>query len=65
MEVLPILDQHNVKKYVGIPDCLTMTGTSYKKCFKYDGIPLTELMNENALSCCECTWFNFVHSKYY
>ena len=53
-----------------------------KICFQYFSLPLTELINENALwlaanlstvpfldifdcSCCECTRFKFVHSKFY
>ena len=35
---------------MGIPNCLTMDSTSYKNCFQYAGVPLTELINENALS---------------
>ena len=40
----------NVRTYVGITNCLTIAGTSYKKWFKYAGIPLMKLINENALS---------------
>ena len=40
----------NVIKYVGIPNCLTIASTSHKNCFQYAGVPLTELINENALS---------------
>ena len=40
----------NVRKYVGIPNCLTIARTSNKNCFQYAGVPLTELINENALS---------------
>ena len=53
MEVLPILGQHmsnNVRKYVGIPNCLNIASTSYKNFFQYAGVPLTELINKNALS---------------
>ena len=35
---------------MGIPNCLAIASTSYKKCFQYAGVPLTELLNENALS---------------
>ena len=37
-------------QYVGIPNCLTIASTSYKNCFQYTGVPLTELIKENALS---------------
>ena len=40
----------NVEKYVGIPNCLNITSTSYKNYFQYAGVPLTELINENELS---------------
>ena len=40
----------NVRKYVGIPNYLTIASTSYKNCFQYADVPLTELINENALS---------------
>ena len=40
----------NVTKYVDIPNCLTIARTSYKNCFQYAGVPLTELIHENALS---------------
>ena len=40
----------NVRKYVGIPNCLNKASTSYKYCFQYAGIYLTELTNKNALS---------------
>ena len=40
----------SVAKHVGIPDCLTIAGTSYKNCFQYIDVPLTELISENALS---------------
>ena len=40
----------NVRKHIGIPNCLIMASTSYKNCFQYGGVPLTELINENALS---------------
>ena len=39
-----------VRKYIGIPNCLTIANTSHKNCFQYAGVPLTELINENALS---------------
>ena len=35
---------------VVIPNCLTRPSTSYKICFQYTSVPLTELKNENALS---------------
>ena len=35
---------------MGIPNCLAIVSTSYKNCFQYAGVPLTELLNENALS---------------
>ena len=38
----------NVRKYVGIPNVLTIASASYENCFQY--VPLTELINENALS---------------
>ena len=34
---------------MGIPNCLAIASTSYKT-FQYAGVPLTELLNENALS---------------
>ena len=40
----------NVRKHVDIPNCLTMARISNKNCFHYAGVPLTELINENALS---------------
>ena len=40
--------QDIVRKFVGIPNCLT--SISYKNCFQqYAGVPLTELINKNAL----------------
>ena len=36
--------------YVGISNYLTLASTLYKNCFQYAGNPLTDLMNENALS---------------
>ena len=39
----------NVRKYVSIPNCLSTASISYKNCFQYAGVPLTELINENAL----------------
>ena len=42
--------QDNVRKHVGIPNCLNIASISYKNCFHYSGVPLTELFNENALS---------------
>ena len=35
---------------MGIPNCLAIASTSYKNCFQYAGVSLTELLNENALS---------------
>ena len=40
----------NVRKYVGIPDCLTIASKSYKNCFQYAAVPWIELINGNALS---------------
>ena len=40
----------NVRKYVNIPNCLTIANTFYKNCFQYGGVPSTELINDNALS---------------
>ena len=37
-----------VRKYVGIPNFLTILSTLYKNCFQQAGVPFT--MNENALS---------------
>ena len=45
---LPILAHDNVKKYMGIPNCLTITSISNKNCFQYAGVSLTELINENS-----------------
>ena len=39
----------NVRKYVGIPNCLTIASTSFKNCFQYAGVSLTELINENVM----------------
>lgn len=57
-----------VRKYVGIPNFLTILSTLYKNCFQQAGVPFT--MNENALSLAINLsivpfWFNFVHSKFY
>ena len=35
---------------MGIPNCLTIARTSNKNYFQYASAPLTELINENALS---------------
>ena len=40
----------NVRKYVSIPNCLTIASLSYKDYFQCAGVHLTELINENALS---------------
>ena len=40
----------NVEKYFPIPNCLNMASTSYKNCFQYTGVPLTEPINGNELS---------------
>ena len=40
----------NGKIYVGIPNCFTIANTSYKNCFQHVKFPLTELINEKALS---------------
>ena len=39
-----------VRKYVVVPNCLTIVRASYKNCFHYASVPLTELINENTLS---------------
>ena len=53
MEVLPILGQHMTMSrnmHLGIiPNCLTIANTSYKNCFQYAGVLLTEFIKENAL----------------
>ena len=40
----------NIRKYVGIPNCLAMASTPYKNCFQYAGVRLAEFINENTLS---------------
>ena len=51
MDVLPILGQHKtVRKYLGITNCLPIAATSYKNCFQYAGVPLTDVINETVLS---------------
>ena len=40
----------NIRKYMGVHNCLTIASTSYKNCCQYGGVPLTELINKNALS---------------
>ena len=40
----------NVRKYVGIPNFLTIANTTYKRYFQCADVPLTELVNENAVS---------------
>ena len=40
----------NVRKYIGIHGCLTIANTSNKNRFQYASVPLTQLINENALS---------------
>ena len=40
----------NVRKYVGISNCLTIVSIPYKNCFQYSGVPLTGLINDNILS---------------
>ena len=40
----------NVKKHVGILNYLTIANTSYKNSFQYVSVPLTELINDNALT---------------
>ena len=37
--------QDNVRKYVGVPNYLTIASTSNKDYFQYSGVPLTELIN--------------------
>ena len=50
MKNFPFFDYHKtVRKYVSIPNCLTIVNKSYKNCFQYAGIPLTDIMNETAL----------------
>ena len=51
MEVLPHLRSahDNVRKHVSVPNWLTIASTSCKICSQYAGVPLTELINENAL----------------
>ena len=34
------LAKDNVRKYAAVRNCLTITTTSYKKCFQYAGVPL-------------------------
>ena len=49
MEDFSILGQpahDNVKKSVGIPNCLTIASTFFKNCFQYAGVPFTELINK-------------------
>ena len=65
----------NVRKYVGFSNCSTIASTSYKNCFQYVDVPLTELVNESTLSLATnlsivplkffCTWLDFVHGKVY
>lgn len=52
MEVLPTLgsSQYNLRKYMGIPNCLTIARALFRKYFRYVGVLLTEVKNENALS---------------
>ena len=45
----PRLAHDNVREYVGIPNCLTITRTLYENRFQYADVSLTELKNENAL----------------
>ena len=44
------LDNDNVRKYQGIPNCLTIASTSYKTFSSILVFLLTELINENALT---------------
>ena len=37
------------EKNIGIPNCLSLASKVDKICFQYTGVPLTELINENAL----------------
>ena len=39
-----------IQKIFGIPNFLTIASTSYKNSFQYSGVPLTQRINENALS---------------
>ena len=41
--------QDNVRKYVGILNCFALAKTSFKNCFQYLGVSLTELIKENSL----------------
>ena len=41
--------RESFRKHVGIPNCLTIAGASYKNCFQCASVPLTELVNENAV----------------
>ena len=41
--------QSNVRKYVGISNCLNIARTSYKVCFQYCDLTLTDPIKENAL----------------
>ena len=42
--------QDNVRKYVGLPNCVTIASTLHKNCLQYVGVSLIELVNENAFS---------------
>ena len=82
MEVLPTLgsSQYNLRKYMGIPNCLAIARALFRKYFRYVGVLLTEVQNENALSlainlpyvsviflnclCYELNQFHFVHCKF-
>ena len=55
--------QNNARKYMGIPNCLTIASTSNKNCFQYAGVPLAELKNENALPL--ATDFSMVSLNYF
>ena len=41
--------QINVRKYVGISNCLNIARASYKVCFQYCNLTLTDPIKENAL----------------
>ena len=40
---------HNVRKYVGISNFLTIANTLNKNCFQHTGVPLTELINKKSI----------------
>ena len=40
----------NVRRFVGIPNCLIIARISLKNCFQHAGLSFTDLINEKALS---------------